>query len=76
MREIKITIPPIERQRDALNLYEGKAYYIERRDSLHGDVFAVVRRSSGETVALYDVPWEASEAAQKMERESNQTSLF
>ena len=76
MKEVKITIPPIEQQRDALNLYEGDAYYVERRDSLHGDVFAVVRRSSGETVALFGVPWEASEAARKMERESNQQSLF
>ena len=72
----KTTIPPIAVKRDALNMYEGKAYYVERRDSLHGDVFAVVKRSSGETAALYGVPWEASEAAQKLERESNQTSLF
>src|SRR5690625_482458 len=72
----KVATPPIERQRDALNLYEGDAYYVERRDSLHGDVFAVIRRSSGEAVALYDVPWEASDAALKLERESNQQSLF
>lgn len=72
----KITIPPIKQQREALNLYEGEAYYVEKRDSLHGDVFAVVRRSNGETAALFDVPWEASDAALKLERESNQTSLF
>jgi len=76
MKEIKITIPPIERQRETLNLYKGEAYYVERRDSLHGDVFAVIRRSSGETVAFFGVPWEASDAAQKLERESNQMSLF
>lgn len=27
----KITIPPIERQRETLNLYKGDAYYVERR---------------------------------------------
>ena len=72
----KLTIPPIAVQHDALNLYEGEAYYVEKGDSLHGDVFAVVRRSSGEIAAIYDLPWEASDAARKMERESNQTSLF